>query len=259
MAVLSSLTLLAVGARFAGIGSTARDSVAPLRSVGKKATSPVEKAIARLSLDKLRAENARLRRELDAARVNEVRYRDAVRQRKQLLALQKLTDPDGLRSVAARVIDAGVELFDDRIVIDAGSNDGIIEGAPVVTGSGLVGRVVLVSGRESSVLLISDPASRVGVRLTESGDVGLARGSAVGEPLVVDLISSDTPVTRGEILVTSGLQRSTYPAGIPVGAVRTVKTGAIQQEITMTPSADLDHLEFVKVLLPTTSANRTPQ
>ncbi len=250
--MLSSLTLLAGGARFASVSGKARDSLAPVRAAGKKVTSPIERQIAKLSIDKLRADNARLRRELDAAKANENRYKDAVRERSELLALQKLTDPDGLKSVAGRVIDVGVGLFDDQVVLDIGKNDGVVIGAPVVTGSGLVGRVMTASGNEASVLLISDPSSRVGVRLSVSGDVGIARGVAVGEPLTVDLISPDTQVAKGDIMVTSGLQRSTYPAGIPVAAVRTVKPGAIQQEITVTPLVDLKHLEFVKVLIPKT-------
>ena len=250
--VLSSLTLLAGGARFASVSGKARDSLAPVRAAGKKATSPIERQVAKLSIDKLRADNARLRRELDAAKANAARYEDAVRQRRELLALQKLADPDGLRSIAGRVIDDGVELFDDKVILDIGENDGVVVGATVVTGTGLVGRVVSASGNESSVLLISDPASRVGVRLSESGDVGIARGVAVGDPLAVDLIAPDTQVAKGEIMVTSGLQRSLYPAGIPVASVRTVKPGAIQQEVTITPLADLAHLEFVKVLIPKT-------
>ena len=247
---MSSLTLLAGGARFASVSGKARDSLSPVRAAGKKVTSPLERQIAKLSIDQLRADNARLRRELDAAKANENRYKDAVRERSELLALQKLTDPDGLKSVAGRVIDDGVELFDDRVVIDVGKNDGVVIGAPVVTGAGLVGRVLTASGNESSVLLISDPSSRVGVRLSESGEVGIARGVAVGEPLAVDLIAPDTQVGKGEIMVTSGLQRSVYPAGIPVATVRTIKAGAIQQEVTVVPLADLKHLGFVKVLIP---------
>jgi cell shape-determining protein MreC len=65
----------------------------------------------------------------------------------------------------------------------------------------------------------------------------------------VDLISSETPVAKGDIFGTSGLQRSVFPPGIPVGSVRTAKPGAIQKEITMIPLVDLQHLEFVKILL----------
>lgn len=248
--VLSSLTLLAAGAQFSGLTAKARDAIASLRHTGKKASSPVNSAIARLSVGELRSENARLRRDLDAAKADANRYRDAVRQRKDLLALLQLSDPDTMHSVAARVVDVGLGLFDDRVVLNVGSRKGVVVGAPVVTGAGLVGRVVLVSPEQSFVLLISDPASSVGVRLSTSGEVGIAKGTVVGQPLRVDLIAPDTDVSRGDLLVTSGLQRSVFPAGIPVGAVRTVKPGAIQKEITMTPLTDLAHLEFVKVLLP---------
>ena len=247
---LSSLTLLAAGAQFSGLTAKARDAISPLKKTGKSASKPIDEAIARLSVGELRKQNAELRRELDAAKSDANRYVDAVRQRSQLLALLQLQDADSMRSVPARVIDVGLGLFDDRILLDVGSDDGVVMGAPVTTGAGLVGRVVVLSPKESVVLLISDPASSVGVRLSTTGEVGIAKGTLAGKPLRVDLISPNTPVARGDLLVTSGLQRSVYPPGIPVGSVRTVKSGAIQKEITMTPLADLEHLEFVKVLLP---------
>jgi len=52
------------------------------------------------------------------------------------------------------------------------------------------------------------------------------------------------------VVLTSGLEGSLYPAGIPVGEVRTVRhpAGSLQLDITVNPAADLDHLNFVKVV-----------
>jgi rod shape-determining protein MreC len=256
--VLSSITLLASGKSLAGIQGRAHDSVVPLKVGGKKIVSPIERLIAKMSIDDLRKDNARLRRELDAATVNDVRYRDAVRQRKQLLELQGLVDPDGFNSVAARVISVGTGNFDDTIEVDVGTNDDVVEGATVVTGAGLVGRVDHVSPEYSSVILISDGESNVGIRLANEGDVGLAKGSADDGPIRIDLIALDTAVAKSDVVVTSGLNRSSFPPGIPVGRVATVKAGPIQKEITITPIADLKHLEFVKVLLPKSTVSRSP-
>ncbi|MGH9165546.1 MAG: rod shape-determining protein MreC, partial [Acidimicrobiales bacterium] len=123
-------------------------------------------------------------------------------------------------------------------------------GMPVVSGAGLVGRVVDVSTRRAAVLLISDPTSSVGVRLAGSGDVGVATGRGRGSTLRIDLVEPLTKVEPGEALVTSGLEQSAFPPGIPVGQVKaaTTATGALQQDVTAQPVADLDRLSFVKVL-----------
>ncbi len=247
--VLSSLTLLAAGRSLASFRGQARDAVAPLRTTGKSLTKPIDRLIASMSTDQLRSDNARLRHELDKSKVAETRFQDAVRQRKDLLALLKLRDPDGFQSVNARVVDRDSGNFDDQIELDVGADRGIINGATVVTGAGLVGRVVGVTPKHATVLLVSDPLSSVGVRLSTTGDVGVAKGSVDGEPMRVDLISLDTHVKKGDVFVTSGLQRSAFPPGIPVGVVRTSKPGAIQAEITMLPVVDLLHLEFVRVLI----------
>ena len=67
----------------------------------------------------------------------------------------------------------------------------------------------------------------------------------------VDYIDPETKVMDREITVTSGLQNSRFPAGIPVGMVsaHTVSAAALQQSLTMQPLADLQHLTFVQVVL----------
>jgi rod shape-determining protein MreC len=122
---------------------------------------------------------------------------------------------------------------------------------PVVTGAGLVGKVVAVSQERATVLLLTDPSFNIGIRLSGSGDVGVARGNGSRQPLPVDLVDVGTKVTGHEVVVTSGLQGSVFPADIPVGRVRSAKVqpGSLQQEISIDPVVDLSRLDFIKVLL----------
>jgi rod shape-determining protein MreC len=153
--------------------------------------------------------------------------------------------------VPARVISTAPTNFRLTITIDRGSDARLDVGMPVVTAAGLVGRITEVSKLRSTVLLITDPQSNVGVRLANSGEQGVARGSGTRNPLPLDLISTEVPVERGEPVVTSGLERGLYPPQIPIGLVRSVSApvGALQKEILVTPSVDLDRIEFVRVLL----------
>jgi cell shape-determining protein MreC len=56
---------------------------------------------------------------------------------------------------------------------------------------------------------------------------------------------------RGDAVVTSGLDRSTYPANIPVGEVVSQQdtNDLTEQSLLIEPYADLDGLSYVAVLL----------
>jgi rod shape-determining protein MreC len=99
-------------------------------------------------------------------------------------------------------------------------------------------------------LLVTDATFNVGVRLATSGDVGIAQGRGRGERLRVDLVEATTAVSVSELAVTSGLQQSTFPAGIPVGEVTSdrLPAGGIQREVRLRPTVDLSRLTVVKVL-----------
>jgi rod shape-determining protein MreC len=69
--------------------------------------------------------------------------------------------------------------------------------------------------------------------------------------LPVDLVDVGTKVSGDEVVVTSGLQGSVFPPGIPVGKVRAAKVqpGSLSQDVSIDPLVDLTRLDFVKVLL----------
>jgi len=146
------------------------------------------------------------------------------------------------------------------VEIDRGTNDGIAKDMPVVASAGLVGRVVRVSKARSTVLLVTDPGSSVGIRVSTTGSVGVATGNGPGQSLRVDYVDADPniKVARDDGVVTSGLQGGRFPAGIPIGKVVAVSIppGAVQQDITVRPAVDLKRLQFVQVLQWTADGKR---
>jgi rod shape-determining protein MreC len=253
---LTSITVLTLDYRdsslLQSVRSSARDAFAPIQSVTDDVVSPVANFFDTIThFRTLKSENARLRQQLDEARGEAARGADAERERQSLLALQGLDFVGGLNSVPARVVANAPSNFQVTVTIDRGSDAKLAVGMPVVTSAGLVGRLIEVSKLRSTVLLITDPSSSVGVRLTGSGEQGVAGGGGASEPLRVDLVSTDAKLAEGEPLVTSGLAGGLFPAQIPVGRVRsaTVPPGALQQDLTIDPLVDLRRLEFVRVLL----------
>ena len=228
-----------------------RDLFAPVQSAADRAFAPVGDFFGGVTrYGKVKSENERLRRELEEARSQTLRQAGSEREREKLLRLQELEFASNIPGVAARVVATSPSNFQLTVSIDKGSDQKVAEGMPVVTGAGLVGRVVDVSQSRATVLLITDPSSNVGVRFQSSGEVGVAKGSGPRDPLNVDLVDVETKIDEGEAVVTSGLQQSVFPAAVPVGRVRSARVppGALQKEITVDPVVDLRRLEFVKVL-----------
>jgi len=256
--VLTSITVITLDFRGDGGGllenvrSGARDTFAPVQSAADRVFNPVGDFFGGLTrYGSLKAENARLRDELAQARSESLRQAGSERERQNLLALQNLSFASDIRAVSARVVSAGPSNFQLTVTIDKGSDEKVEKGMPVVTGAGLLGRVVDVSRSRATVMLVTDRSSNVGVRLQSSGSLAIARGAGAGKPLPVDLVDVATPVAEGEAVVTSGLQGSVFPPDVPVGRVRASKVdpGALSRNVTVDPVVDLARIEFVKVLL----------
>ncbi len=256
--VLTSVTAITLDYRGTSGGALeslrrgAREAVAPLQSAAADALEPVTDFFGGITrYGSLKNENAELRREIDRLRGQQLSAEGAERERQALLELMRLDFAATIPNVTARVVAASPSNFQNTVVVDRGSDHKLLAGMPVVTGAGLVGRVLDVSPTRATIQLLTDRSSNVGVRLTGSGEVGVAIGQGTREPLRVDFVTASVKVNEGEAVVTSGLQGSVFPAEIPVGTVRATRTqpGGVQQEISVDPAVDLRRLDFVKVLL----------
>ena len=255
--VLTSITLLTLdyrgsaGGLIDGVKDGARDAFAPVQDASDRVFSPIGDFLGGIfHYGDLRSENARLRRENEELKGDLLRSADAERERRVLLDQFDLEALDDIPRVEARVVTASPSNFALTVEIDRGTDDGVAKNMPVVTGSGLVGRITDVSRRRSTVMLITEKVSSVGVRLAVAGDLGVATGQGYREPLSVDLIDPATRVEPGEVVVTSGLQQSAFPPGIPVGKVRKAEArpGDLQQTVVVDPVVELRRLSFVTVL-----------
>ncbi len=255
--VLTAVTLLTLDERSGGLGFVgtmrdgARDAFAPIQDAADTAFRPVGDFFqGAVHYGEVEEENARLRQQLAEREGELLRAEDVARERQALLDQQDLDFAGDIPTVAARVVLGPASSFDLTVQIDRGRNAGVSPGMPVVAGAGLVGRVVDVSRSRATILLITDPKSNVGVRLSGSGDVAVAAGRGSRSTLRLDYVDLASEVSKGETVVTSGLQQSVFPPGIPIGKVVAATSGAgsLHQDVTVEPAVDLRRLTFVKVL-----------
>jgi rod shape-determining protein MreC len=135
------------------------------------------------------------------------------------------------------------------VIINIGSNDGILRGMPVVTNQGLIGRVDAVIADAARVQLITDPASNVNVRLQNAEEDASLVGSVNGD-LALEQIPQDADVQNGDLVLTSGLGGG-YPPNLIVGQVVNVRARDFDlfQHATVQPVVDFNQLQIVLIIV----------
>jgi rod shape-determining protein MreC len=150
--------------------------------------------------------------------------------------------------IASAVIGRDPSPFLHYIIIDHGSDDGIQHGMPVVTQQGLVGKVDAVTASAARIQLITDPGSVVNVRLQNQTADAQINGSVTGD-VMLEMLSQNSELTPGEILLTSGMGGN-YPGDVIVGQVVEINTTENQlfQTALVQPVVDFSGLRAVLVI-----------
>lgn len=204
------------------------------------------------NLDQLKAENTALRAERDQLVVAVAQYKTLLEDQTALRAQSDFLALKGLLGVPARVIGKTLEPNVQMVIINRGSRDQVIEGAPVITGSGiLVGRVARVRLSSSDVVLVSDSQSRVAGTLQDSDQtIGVVSGEH-GLGIRMELIPQSVPLQPGQVIATAGLEPGMI-RGLVIGRVERVdktsneafQTGFLESLV------DLHTVSVVTILLP---------
>ncbi|MBP3975711.1 rod shape-determining protein MreC [Pseudoxanthomonas spadix] len=170
------------------------------------------------TLGQLTAENRRLRDELLVSNARLIRLSAAVADNAQLRALLGAAGNRGLDVQLAAVLNIDLDPTRQRLVLDAGSRDGVYVGQPVIDAGGLLGQIVQVMPRYSTVLLLTDPDHAVPVMVQRNGVRLLAYGNGRSDQLQLVDVPLNADIRNGDVVVTSGLG-GRFPPGFPVGTV----------------------------------------
>jgi rod shape-determining protein MreC len=193
-------------------------------------------------------ENRDLRRELATTRSQLQQVAEYAQESERLRHLLDFKGHAPFQTVAAEIIAFSPGASSNAILVDKGIDYGLTPDLAVVTPAGVVGKTISVYHHSSQVLLITDPSSGVGAMLERSRTQGVLKG--VGNNLCqLDYVMNEESVSPGDAVVTSGLDQI-FPEGLPIGTVLKVGSGNIYyKSIIVRPSAALDRLETVLVVL----------
>ena len=221
--ILFALLLLIVAVidprGFAAIKGAALDATAPVSSGGRSVIGFFTGAGDSISnYFRAGSQNARLHRELAEARRELIHARATELENRRLLELLGLAQRTDDEITVARIVGSSYDSARRLGTLAAGSSAGVAIGQPVRAPEGLIGRVLETGRWASRVLLVTDGASSVPVRLVRDGTPALAVGRGDGTIELRTLEVGANPFRRGDILVTSGVG-GIYPPGVPVATV----------------------------------------
>jgi rod shape-determining protein MreC len=232
------------------------DAVTPILRIMSEPASAIagfvsnirELAAIRRENQTLREANERLMQWQSAAQRLDSENRD-------LRGLLSVVPEPASHFVTARVVADTGGAFAQSVIVNAGSADGVAKGQVVMSGEGLVGRVIQVGLKSARVLLITDINSRLPVRVGDSSARAIMAGDNGARPRLLYL-SEKTAVTPGDKVVTSG-DADAFPMGLPVGQVARIGDNLAEVEPYMTG----DKLQYVRIFdfgLANTVAGTTP-
>lgn len=198
------------------------------------------------------AENQALKQELEELRLERSKLELTRNEKEELEELQSIFH---CQSIADRTaVAADVTALDHTgqkgvIMINKGSQDGVQEGCCVVSGDGLVGRVIQVSERSAKVASLLAEKNKVSFQVKgKKKKTGVVESDGKGG-LTGYVLEAKGTVKKGDELVTSGI--GTYPEALKIGEVaKAEKKNETQMlSIQVTPAVSFSSLKKVAVLL----------
>lgn len=195
--------------------------------------------------NQLKEENQKLLSEVFLLKEN-------LKENQELNEVLQNTEKDDFKMVLAEI--TGLDIFNNFILIDRGSDDGVSENMPVISNQKvLYGKIFKAYKNFSKVILISSKNSVFDVKIqnnnpTETPIYGAIRGDG-NLSVYLDLVSSESEIKEGDILITSALE-GTFPENLLVGKIITKNKNDLKpfQTAEVHPFFDIKNTENLFVI-----------
>ena len=198
---------------------------------------------------RLTEDNRRLRNALLVSGARQARLQVAAAENERLRGLLGAAERGGLDVQLAPILDIDLDPTRQRLILDAGSRNGVRLGQSVIDTGGLVGQIIEVTPTTATVLLLTDPDHAVPVLVGRNGVRLVAYGRGRNDQLELSNIPLSADVKVGDIIITSGLG-GRFPPGFPVGTVAALRPDDSRAFLVgvLKPAAQLDRGRDVLLL-----------
>lgn len=194
-------------------------------------------------------ENQALREQVLLQQARLARFDAAQDENARLRRLLDTHERLGLVAQLAHLVEVELDPFRQRVLVDRGGGDGVVEGQVVIDERGVLGQVRKVESARAEVVLITDASHALPVTVARTGLRTIALGTGESDSLRLPYIPFSADVRAGDSLVTSGMG-GRFPPGLSVGTVASVKQGdaGTFAVALATPAADIAHAGPVLML-----------
>lgn len=229
----------------------------PLRQFSSLTISPIQIGIYQtgikiknqfefiLSVKTAHNQNRALKAQLSGILIENATLRQELSKTKSLVEQQAIISPTTYSLLPTTIL--GTSRY---LVIDKGEESGLKSGMPVVYKDSLIGQINEVSPFRSTVILTSDPESKISSMINTSN--GKTKGLLIGQfgqGLLLDKILHQEPVSVGDMVYTEGTE-SILPKGLVLGTVSEVypRDNEVFKQARIRPIFDITSLDMVFVI-----------
>lgn len=199
------------------------------------------------NLSALRQENELLRKVTVnlADEVNQLR--ESRLENIRLRTMIALRETSAIKLTSAKVVAKNFNLLRNTLTIDVGTSDSIHIGNPIVTGEGLIGRVIATSHSYAICQMIINVDFRASAKIQRSRVDGII--SWDGKTLLLKNVAKTLDVKEGDAIITSEYSNA-FPPGIKIGIVSAVSEipNSLFKKIEIIPTVNLTQAEEVFVM-----------
>ncbi|GKV65716.1 MULTISPECIES: rod shape-determining protein MreC [Sporosarcina] len=198
-------------------------------------------------------ENKRLKERLDAYAATQAELVDVKADNVKLRDIvKKLDDLRSYEPIQSTVISRNPDQWEDKLIVDKGTTDGVEVNMAVITAQGLIGKVVMSTSFTSTVELLSTENINFRVAAMIAGEeevFGLIEGfDRQTRQLIMKRIDSSFDVKKGMKVTSSGLG-GIFPKGILIGEITEVSTDdyGLTKLAYIRPAANFSMLDHVMI------------
>ncbi len=235
--------------QFSDVRTATIDLLTPvISSFGKPFKMASENISSISGFASLRAENTSLKTE--NIRLKEW-YQTALMLQAENQSLQKLLNvktQNHQNFITTRVVSDLTSNFVKTVIVSSGINEGVKKNQAVLSGEGMIGRVIEAGENSARVLLLTDINSRLPVLIEGTNQKAILTGTNDNLPLLRHL-PKDTGMVEGARIVTSG-DGGVFPASLPIGRVVKSDSG-----YAVKLYGEIDKISFVRVVDTTSPEN----
>lgn len=225
-------------------------------------TTPVQKGLAAvhrgalglwmtyLDWKHVRAENRRLREEVQRLRVEALVSTETAEENRRLRTLLALKARLPLETITGEIIAREWGGWVRSLTVNRGRGDDVRRLTAVISPDGLVGRVIDVRPGASIVQVLTDPTSTVGAHSLRTRAPGIVEGDPRGTLRFKYMARGGAGLAVGDLVVTSG-QGGVFPRGVPIGRVRGIddRGAALFHYAALEPVVDFARIDEVLLVI----------